>query len=92
MRGAGATTASVSPVSTEIRGGIARPGLTSVWNVPRHSPPRTFTTPISVIESCSRLPPVVSRSSTQNVVSASGVPRSSKLRCTVPTPNCTVDI
>jgi hypothetical protein len=28
------------------------------------------------------LPPVVSRSSTQNVTSASGVPRSSKLRCT----------
>ena len=84
IRGAGATRASVSPVSTVICGGIARPGLTSVWNVPRHSPPRTLTAPTSVIVSSARLPPVVSRSSTQNVTSASGVPRSSKsskLRC-----------
>ena len=86
MRGAGATTASVNPVSSVIRGGIARPGLTSVWNVPRHSPPRTLTAPTSVIMSSSRWPPVVSRSSTQNVTSASGVPasvsKSSKLRWT----------
>ena len=60
------------------------PGFTRVWNVPMHSPPRTLTTPISVIMSSLRLPPVVSRSSTQNVASCSGVPlaaiRSSKLR------------
>ena len=37
--------------------------------------------PISVIRSPSRSPPVVSMSSTQNVTSASGVPRSSKERC-----------
>ena len=79
VRGGG-DQASVSPVSTLIRGGIARPGLTSVWNVARHSPPRTLTTPISVIMSLLRSPPVVSRSSTQNVASASGTPRSSKLR------------
>ena len=28
---------------------MAAPGLTSVWNVPRHSPPRTLTAPISVM-------------------------------------------
>ena len=81
------TRASVSPVSTVICGGIARPGLTSVWNVPRHSPPRTLTAPISVIMSSLRLPPVVSRSSTQNVASASGVPRrrADRRSCAVPT-------
>ena len=67
---------------------MARPGLTRVWNVPRHSPPRTLTAPISVIMSSARLPPVVSRSSTQNVVSWSGDPRSSKLRC----PNIRADM
>ena len=82
IRGAGPTSASVRPVSTVICGGMARPGLTRVWNVPRHSPPRTFTAPTSVIASSARWPPVVSRSSTQNVTSASGVPRSSKLRWT----------
>ncbi len=51
MRGALHTMASVNPVSTVICGGIARPGLTSVWKVPRHSPPRTLTAPISVIMS-----------------------------------------
>ena len=84
MRGAGATRVSVRPVSIVICGGIARPGLTSVWNVPRHSPPRTLIAPTSVITSSVRWPPVVSRSRTQNVTSASGVPRSSKLRCTGP--------
>ncbi len=62
---------------------MARPGLTSVANVPRHSPPRTFVAPISVIMSSARSLPVVSMSSTQNVTSHSGVPRSSRLRCPV---------
>ena len=63
--------------------GIAVCGLTRVWNSPRTSPPRTFTAPISVIiEPASAEPPVVSRSTTQNVTSRSGRPSSSKLRCT----------
>ena len=49
MRGARCTMAWVMPVSTVISGGIARPGFTIVWNVPRTSPPRTFTAPTSVI-------------------------------------------
>ena len=69
------------PVSIVIIGGIARPGLTSVCRVPRHSPARTLTMPISVIRSVMRSPPVVSMSSTQKVTSASGVPRSSNDRC-----------
>ena len=75
IRGAGPTSASDRPVSSVIWGGMARPGLTSVWNVPRKSPPRTLTAPTSVIWSSVRWPPVVSRSSTQNVTSHSGVPR-----------------
>ena len=49
MRGAGSTMAWVMPVSTVISGGMAQPGFTRVWNVPRHSPPRSFTAPISVM-------------------------------------------
>ena len=71
--------ASVMPVRTVIVGGMARPGFTSVWNVPRHSPPRTFTAPTSVIVSVPGAPPVVSRSTTTNVVSTRGCPRSSRL-------------
>ncbi len=82
MRGAGATMVSVMPVRTVISGGMAAPGLTSVWNVPRHSPPRTFTAPISVMPHDAAVAPVVSRSTTQNVASMSGVPRSSNERCT----------
>ena len=37
------------PVSTAMNGGISVCGLTSVWNSPSTSPPRTFTAPISVI-------------------------------------------
>src|SRR5687767_12802195 len=66
-------------------GGMATPGFTSVWNVPRISPPRTFTAPTSVMASVPLDPPVVSRSSTQNVTSRSGVPRSSNDRCTTAT-------
>ena len=36
MRGAADTNASDRPVSTVICGGMARPGFTSVWKVPRH--------------------------------------------------------
>ena len=80
MRGAGRTIASVMPVSTTIAGGMGRPGLTRVWNVPRHSPPRTFTAPISVMAHSAGDAPVVSMSSTQNVTSHRGVPRSSNVR------------
>ena len=67
MRGAGMTIAWVMPVSTVISGGIAMPGFTRVWNVPRHSPPRTLIAPTSVMAQRSTDPPVVSRSTTQNV-------------------------
>ena len=55
------------------------------------TPPRTLTAPTSVIWSSLRLPPVVSRSITQNVTSRNGVPSSSNERCNivadrVPTP------
>ena len=63
--------------------GISVRGLTRVWNSPSTSPPRTLTAPISVIiEPPSAEPPVVSRSTTQKVMSRSGRPSSSKLRCT----------
>src|SRR4051794_37169404 len=81
IRGAGSTIDSEIPVRTVIARGIAQPGFTSVWNVPRHSPPRSFTAPISVIAQEPGSPPVVSRSTTQNVTACSGVPRSSKERC-----------
>ena len=79
MRGAGATIVSVMPVRTAMNGGIGSPGLTSVWNSPSTSPPRTFTAPISVIAHDCGLPPVVSRSTTTNVTSRSGVPSSSNV-------------
>ena len=80
MRGATATIESVIPVRTVTVGAMARPGLTSVANVPRLSPPRSLVAPISVIMSSTRSLPVVSMSSTQNVTSHRGVPRSSRLR------------
>ena len=64
---------SVMPVSTVMNGGIGTPGFTSVWNVPRHSPPRYFTAPISVISHAAGEPPVVSRSTTTKVTSKSDV-------------------
>jgi hypothetical protein len=70
------------PVSTEMNGGMGTPGSTSVWNSPSTSPPRTLTAPISVISHACGEPPVVSRSTTTNVTSWSGVPSSSKLAWT----------
>ena len=65
-----ATMESVIPVSTAMNAGIAWCGLTSVWNSPSTSPPRTLTAPTSVIiEPSLADPPVVSRSTTQNVTS-----------------------
>src|SRR3954470_6073539 len=61
---------------------MATPGFTSVWNVPRHSPPRSFTAPTSVMAQELAEPPVVSRSTTTNVTSWSGAPSSSNDRCT----------
>ena len=66
--GAGATIASLMPVSTVMNGGIGEPGLTSVANSPSSSPPRILTAPISVMPRPSGAPPVVSRSTTTNVV------------------------
>ena len=86
MRGASATIAVVMPVSDWMNGGIGRCGLTRVWNSPSTSPPRTLTAPISVIAESAGLPPVVSRSTTTNVTSASAVPRSSKVPCTIWSP------
>ncbi len=51
IAGARTTIDSVMPVSTVISGGMARPGLTSVCRVPRHSPARILTMPISVMRS-----------------------------------------
>ena len=82
IRGDEATIRLVMPVSTAMNGGIGSDGLTRVWNSPITSPPRTLTAPISVIPDSPGAPPVVSRSTTQNVMSRSGVPRSSKLGCT----------
>ncbi|MBL0202973.1 MAG: hypothetical protein IPQ14_01240 [Candidatus Microthrix sp.] len=65
-------------MSTVMLVGMARPGFTSVWKVPKQAPPRTLTAPTSVMRSTPGLPPVVSRSTTQNVTSANGVPRSSR--------------
>src|SRR4051794_14143211 len=67
------------PVSTAMNGGIEVEGLTSVWNSPITSPPRTFTAPISVMSQLLAEPPVVSRSTTTNVTSRSGRPSSSKV-------------
>ena len=68
------TMAEVMPVSATICGGMLRPGSTSVASSPSTAPPRTLTAPISVM--ASKLspspvarPPVVSRSTTTNVVS-----------------------
>src|SRR3954453_7860217 len=61
---------------------MATPGFTSVWNVPRHAPPRSFTAPTSVMAQELAEPPVVSRSTTTNVTSWSGAPSSSNDRCT----------
>src|SRR5699024_796337 len=79
IEGACATAASVMPVSAATKAGIGRSGSTKVRNSPSTSPPRTFTAPISVIASAAGSVPVVSRSTTTSVASASGVPRSSKL-------------
>ena len=79
MRGAVATMDDVMPVSRATKAGTGTPGSTSVWNSPSTSPPRTFTAPISVIPAPAGEPPVVSRSTTTNVTSCSGVPRSSSV-------------
>ena len=73
---------SVMPVSTAMKAGIDVDGLTSVWNSPSTSPPRTLTAPTSVImEPPWADPPVVSRSTTQKVTARKERPSSSKLRC-----------
>ncbi len=81
MPGAEATIDVVMPVRAVISAGTGPPGSTRVWNSPSTSPPRTFTAPNSVIAEPVGLPPVVSRSTTTNVTSDSGVPRSSSVGC-----------
>ena len=78
--GASRTMAEVMPVSSTICGGMLRPGSTSVASSPSTAPPRTFTAPISVMASTLppspvARPPVVSRSTTTNVVSRSDTVR-----------------
>src|SRR4029453_4790113 len=76
--GAVATMRSVIPVSTATNGGVGSPGLARLWTPPSSGPPHTLTAPISVI--AARGPaPVVSRSTTTNVASRSGVPSSSNV-------------
>ena len=74
--GALATMTSSIPVRWVMNGGMDRPGSTSVENVPRHSPPRYFAAPTSVMAEAAGEPPVVSRSTAQNVTSESGTARS----------------
>jgi len=76
--GASYTIAVVMPVSRTIWGGMSRCGSTRVANSPSTTPPRTLTAPISVMASGGLpsvlfvRPPVVSRSTTTNVVSRKG--------------------
>src|SRR5690606_555205 len=83
MRGASATIALEIPVSTVMKAGIGVLGRTSVWNSPMTSPPRTVTAPISVMPQSAGEPPVVSRSTTTNVTSDRGTPKSSNVSCTI---------
>ena len=74
MVGASHTIAVVMPVNATICGGMLRPGSISVASSPSTVPPRTLTAPISVMASWPSplaRPPVVSRSTTTNVVSRS---------------------
>lgn len=62
------------PVRCVMNGGMGTPGFTSVSNTPIRSPPRYFTAPNSVTRESAGEPPVVSRSTTQNVTSRRGTP------------------
>ena len=61
------------PVSARDAGSTGTAASTSVRNVPRHSPPRKRAAPTSVMAHVAAEAPVVSRSTTQNVTSCSGV-------------------
>src|SRR3954470_8900486 len=71
--GAPATDRSLIPVRWVMAGGIGRSGSTSVWNDATRSAPSNRTAPISVIASSTGEPPVVSRSTTTNETSSSGI-------------------
>ncbi len=88
-----ATMKSVMPVSTLTNGLIAMPGFTRVWNSPSTSPPQTLTAPISVMPSpLAAAPPVVSRSTTTNVVARSGSPSSSRHSWAPEPVRCAVEV
>src|SRR5712691_8481167 len=57
--------------------GIGVPGFTSEWKLPTRSPPRYLTAPTSVMAAEEGDPPVVSRSTAQNVTRYRGVSASS---------------
>ncbi len=77
-----ATSPAARPPARETRVETApRPLPRMPAEAPITSPPRTLTAPISVIPSLPARPPVVSRSTTVNVVSRSGSSSSSKLIC-----------
>ena len=71
---------SVMPVSAVTAGSTGAGASTKVWNVPRHSPARNRAAPTSVMAQVAAEAPVVSRSTTQNVTSWSGVASSSTVR------------
>src|SRR5690606_17657720 len=76
--GADSTMAVVMPVSRVTDAGTGVCGFTSELNSSRTRPSRRRTAPISVIAASPGRAPVVSRSTTTNVVAASGVPSSSR--------------
>ena len=99
IAGASCTIAVVIPVSRTIWGGMSRRGSTSVANSPRITPPRTLTAPISVIASHGppaapgrARPPVVSRSTTTNVVARSDTSKSPPDGSTSVKLNCTASL
>ncbi len=77
MAGAGPTAMSSIPVRCVMNRGMGPPGFTSVCRTASRSPPRYRTAPTSVIAQSRGDPPVVSRSTMQNVTSDSGVSGSS---------------
>src|SRR5438105_3986248 len=64
--------------------GIGVPGFTSEWKLPTRSPPRYLTAPTSVMAAEAGDPPVVSRSTAQNVTRYRGESASSSTSTPAP--------